>query len=434
MKRATQTLLRAAALGLALTTANLLAADHGDAPALAQDLGSDINDVYGFLDPGDPTKVVLIATVHGFLVPGEARNFGIFDEDVRYSFHIENTGDSAPDMFIDVTFNQTQRPPLPEGDPAPLPGFKDTPRTEQDAFIKFRGKVPADLAGAKGNTHAAVQVANFNEIPDPLVPKLDLKNAKGDSVGIDFFAGEVDDPFFFDIPAFSRFVTRALAHDINAASEFSRARDTFAGYNTLAIAIRIPVAKLLPSKGNAPATIGIAFSTSRKTQHPVRGDQVGVGGFSQLDRMGVPGINVVFIPYNSKNSYNGATTIDDGKGKFFTLIKGTLDALGTTGTNLTTLVSVTGLPGTFPIPRGGTPGTGDYLRLSTLAATPPGFPNGRRPQDDVIDTVLSLVTNGVLTTGDNVNNGGGTLSSNFPFLAVPNQPRYDGAVDDKTRN
>ena len=82
------------------------AADHGDAPNIDNDSGADIADVFLFLDPADNTKVCLLGTVHGFIVPGEAVNFGAFDPTVLYHFAIENTGDAKPDAFIDVTFSE----------------------------------------------------------------------------------------------------------------------------------------------------------------------------------------------------------------------------------------------------------------------------------------------------------------------------------------
>jgi hypothetical protein len=81
------------------------AADHGDAPLTAHDLGADLNDVYMFRDPNDNSRLILIMTVHGFIVPGEASNFGIFDPALRYRFEIERTGDARPDSFIDVRFS-----------------------------------------------------------------------------------------------------------------------------------------------------------------------------------------------------------------------------------------------------------------------------------------------------------------------------------------
>src|SRR3954471_3427616 len=68
------------------------AADHGDAPALAQDQGADIADVFAFMDPAGDGKsdVILIATFHGFIAPGEASNFAVFDPNIRYHFEIYN--------------------------------------------------------------------------------------------------------------------------------------------------------------------------------------------------------------------------------------------------------------------------------------------------------------------------------------------------------
>ena len=106
------------AAGLCLFMPNAAwAADHGDAPTLAHDQGADIADVYFFLDPTDNTQVVLIGTFHGFIVPGEASNFGIFDPAIRYHFDIYNDHVNLapadvnvkkikPNQAIDVTFSQ----------------------------------------------------------------------------------------------------------------------------------------------------------------------------------------------------------------------------------------------------------------------------------------------------------------------------------------
>src|SRR5581483_9870825 len=82
------------------------AADHADAPNVDNDSGADIADVFAFLDPNDNSQVVLVGTVHGFIVPGEAVNLAAFDPNVLYRFVIENTGDAKPDEFIDITFSE----------------------------------------------------------------------------------------------------------------------------------------------------------------------------------------------------------------------------------------------------------------------------------------------------------------------------------------
>ena len=84
----------------------LLASDHADAPGNADDRGTDLADSYFFVDPNDATRVVMIMTFAGFIVPGENSNLGLFSENgaARFNFEIENTGDAVPDRFYRVTF------------------------------------------------------------------------------------------------------------------------------------------------------------------------------------------------------------------------------------------------------------------------------------------------------------------------------------------
>jgi hypothetical protein len=61
----------------------------------------------------------------------------------------------------------------------------------------------------------------------------------------------------------------------------------------------------------------------------------------------------------------------------------------------------------------------DVLTLDLTSVD--GFPNGRRPQDDIIDAVLNIASNGAVTS-DNVPTNDKTFLSDFPFLATPHDP------------
>src|SRR3954464_884997 len=100
------------------------AADHAEAPLVESDQAADIADVYAFLDPNDNSKVVLAFDVHGFIVPGENGNLGGFDPDVLFQFNIENTGDAAPDKFIDITFAEQTSRSQPQMAHITIPGKK----------------------------------------------------------------------------------------------------------------------------------------------------------------------------------------------------------------------------------------------------------------------------------------------------------------------
>ena len=64
-------------------------------------------------------------------------------------------------------------------------------------------------------------------------------------------------------------------------------------------------------------------------------------------------------------------------------------------------------------------------RLTVLAGDPAGWPNGRRPKDDVTDIAIRVVGGAnyiAARAADGVNTNDATLSSSFPFLASP----FDG--------
>ena len=498
------------------------AADHGDGPQAANNESADLNDLFVFLDPNDNSRVVIDMTLHGFIVPSEAVNFGIFDPEVTYRVIIEETGDTAPDAQIDVTFSPKS---------STSPQIADVRMTRGGTKI-FQFSAPATAATL-----------------NPAAPAQTITTDPASSVS--FFAGEVDDPFFFDIPGFNRFVASVLGGSPDG-SKLSRGRDSFAGYNTMAIALSIPKALLNSNFG----VIGFEGITYRADRHPVTlfanmstrghvgatpdeliggviitgtevkrimfraigpslknkgvsdaladptlsvfdshgeavatnddwqssqsaditasglapadakesalitslapgaytavvsgvsgavgtalveaydvdtGAPAATGELRQIDRVGIPAVNVALVPFARKDEYNSSTPQQDAAGRFASDIIGTLKALGTNDQNINTLAEVAVLHG-------------DYVRLDLAKANsgPSGgtnssaaFPNGRRLADDVIDTILNIVTNGAITTGDNVNSNDIPLANTFPFFAPAQQPRDPGVIDDNTRN
>ena len=372
------------------------ASDHRDGPRIT-DLNQsfDISDVYFFLDPNDNSKVIMGLGVSGFITPGENNNSGAFDPNVRYRFEIETNGDATPDHFFEITFSPRQ----------------DVNASQTATIILPSGD--RFLAGATPSS------ATDTTAPAPVI-------STDPNTGVSFFAGLTDDPFFFDIPAELRYRASRIAGSPDP-SFFNRGRDTFAGYNTLMIALSAPASLL---RERAAASIGLSASAQRRsmTFRSPDGD-IDFGEFVNIDRMGVPTINTFFLPFARKDDYNRASTIDDANGKFVDDMVNTLRRLRTDDASIEIIkqLAVT---------------KGDMLRLNLLIPnTGPGggnnaaaaFPNGRRPGDDVIDFILTIVNNRV-TQGDNVNANDAPFRNTFPFFAPPTQPFPAGAIDDRTRN
>ncbi len=377
------------------------AADHGDAPNASNDAAADINDVYAFLDPNDNSQIVLILTLRGFIAAGENANFGQFDHRILSAFELETTGDAVADAFIAVTFSpQTSR---------------TTPQTATVTAI-LPGGTPVTLFTAP---------TTISTVAATPPPQTVTTNA---ATGIRFFAGLTDDPFFFDVPAFGRFVASVLAGTPDP-SQLTRGRDSFAGYNTMAIALSIP-RSLLPGV----STLGVGARTFRIS------GTLGQPGFTvieQIDRTGIPAVNVALVPFGSKNAYNLASPQQDAAGQFASGIVGTLTALGTSPANRALLASIAVTNGDLLRLNLNTPNTGTGGGNNAPAA----FPNGRRLQDDVIDILLNIITNGLITPQTSSSPGGDNVPANdvpfqnaFPFLAPSQQPRAPGTIDDNTRN
>lgn len=379
---------------LCLPVPRTSAADHRDGPKISNDLRVDLDDVFIFLDPNNNSRVIMAFDVGGPIVPPENANAGIFDSSVNFRLQIENTGDADGDQLIDIRFTQ----PTGSGQP-------------QTATVTLSGnRAPHTFTAPTTPASSTADIA-----PAPVV-------TVDEATGIMFSAGIQDDPFFFDVVAESRYRASLLAGQPDFAL-FDRARDSFAGYNVLMVVLSIPAAQLRGTAGNV---IGLAaFTQQRKrTIISAEGDPVYQGLFVTLDRMGIPSINTLLIPYARKDEYNRATTTDDANGRFTGDIRASLRALGTDAVSTGAIVQIAAR-------------RGDMLRLNlSLNNTglqggdnpAAGFPNGRRPADDVMDKLLTLINNRV-ALGDNVDQNDVSFRNEFPFFAPPHQPLPRGSID-----
>jgi hypothetical protein len=176
-------------------------------------------------------------------------------------------------------------------------------------------------------------------------------------------AGLFDDPFFFDLNAFLGSYDFCNAPGGTAGSSGS---DFFAGLNVSAIVLEVPSSSL------GPDNIGVWARTE-------------LDG-AQVDRMGRPAINTVFIPSSSKNAYNETKPRQDAK-KFSQFLGDFAPVL---------------LP--------------DILTIDTSSSA--GFLNGRQLADDVIDIELQIIT-GNPAAGDCVDGNDVGFPGAFPYLAEP---------------
>jgi len=417
--------------------------ETGDGLSVSLDSSTDIGDLFAFLDPNDNTQVVLIGTVRGFLIPGKVPVTAAFDDSVKFRFEIYNdhvnlvspvlssTSTSRqrasyyahvkPNRTIDVTFSKREvgDGPQPNG-----PGTNQIPDNlrrpiQQVATVKLTGFAQTLNKG----TYTNLLVTKFNILATASPPFTQSFQATA-TAQIKFFAGETDDPAFLDEPAFSAYLD-TIRNGAPSTSPFSRGRDTYAGYNTLAIALEVPVSLLQGTNGSK---LGIDLLAQRHgTESNSAKGRHGLGNFRTIDRAGNPWMTTFLIPYDLQNAYNASTPRFDVMGQFRDALSETLSELGVVsgGASFTEILNLL-------------VAKGDLLQLDTSVAntgTNPsgGFPNGRRVTDDVVDNVLTMLNNGTTLT-DNVNANDFSIPTTFPFLALPHQPLFSTSVDDGTRN
>ena len=448
-----------ACLTLALVAAGaflvpLRASSHREAPLISQDPLADNTDVYAFVSPERPDRVVLIANFIPLEFPSSGPNFWKFDDNVLYEIMVDNTGDAVEDLTYQFRFTTTVSNP----NTFLYNTGQVTSLNDPDLNVRQFYSV-TEVRGPRRTGAGTVLGENMMVLPAHVV-LISMPNYVGDfgsgantlsSDGIRAFAGPRDDPFFVDLGAtFDLLQLRTLNGKTGSAV------DGLGNYNVHTIALEIPISHLTrtgasPSGGSDPnASIGVWSTASRPaTTTRAPGSAVSSGAFVQVSRLGMPLVNEVVIPLGVKDAFNGLEPTGDGAALSFVTnptVPPLLEALFGVKTppaprNDLVTIFLTGIPGLNQI--GTNPRPSEMLRLNM--AVPPssnpsrlgllggdnaGFPNGRRPADDVVDIELRALAGGTPFTpaynvspnnalGDGIDKNDTPFFSTFPFLASP---------------
>ena len=324
----------AALAAVALGAMPALGADHRDSPATKDAPRSDINDVY-FFRGEQANGAVLVMTVNPLTSPADTAGLRL-DPATLYEIKVDTNADAVADISYKFQFAGTG--------------------AVQDVTI-----TRATGAAALANTPGGDVILQGKTSTGSGVTTIEGANRKA-------YVGPRDDPFFFDLAGFQ------------AGLKFTGA-DTFKGTNVTALVLEVPT---LPAQ-----QLGIWGTTSKMNN---------LGQWTQLERMGRPAINTVFIPADQKDAFN-TNTPDRDVSIYTDEVKAALNSLASPATDaLAGLL----LPDIL---------TADFSK-------PIGYLSGRDLDDDVIDISLQAIT-GNNAIGDGVNANDKAFSSAFPYLAAP---------------
>jgi hypothetical protein len=467
---------------------NTFAASHREAPLISMDPGADITDFFMFrsYEPGHEGNVILMMDVIPGEEPSAGPNYYNFDPTVTYRFNIDNNADGkADDVVFEFTFTTeivgtVAALELPFGYVGCDPTKKEPPpnaatcasvlppiNSLTDPGIGIRQRYTVKMRTQGGNNEQLLTpreglIAVPSNVGPRTMPNYEALARQGVYTlgsGIRVFAGQRQDPFYIDLgAAFDTLnLRRSLplltpAEDANDNAN-SFGADMLSGFNVHTIALEVP-ANLLTADGKGVSTtsstvLGAFASTHRKREmvrprfdhNPV---PQGVEAFPQVQRLANPLVNELIIGTPDKDYWN---TLDPRQEDRFldyylnprlatalTVVYGVV-APNTNRQDLVDLLlkypSPTEQPGRLsellrlrlnvpPTPFAA------QRRMSVLAGDPAGWPNGRRPKDDVTDIAIRVVGGPDYTAaraGDGVNTDDAVQSDSFPFLATPSDGR-----------
>jgi hypothetical protein len=447
------------------------AASHREAPITALDQKADITDWFAFLSPEHPDRVILILNVDPFLEPSNGPNYFPFDPGILYEMKIDNNHDGVPDITFQFRFQtELRNPGVFTGFVGNLAGIPPITALDGEGSQGFglRQTYSVTMVTKSGSTPISddqVLYAVPTNVGPRTMPNYAQLRQQGVYTlynGIRVFAGTVADPFFIDLGGFfdslnmrKSATAPVLSAMVDGDDQHNYAPNALAGFNVNSIILEVPITMLtsdgqIHPVGDKQAVIGTYGTTSRRRIR-VLGESGGRGSWAQVQRLGNPLINEAVIGTGAKDRFSMDDPINDVQFANFLLNPLAPQILATLGvpvppaprTDLLPLVQYMApiCPGCTAADAGpiadllrlntGIPptSTASQKRLGFLAGDKAGWPNGRRPVDDVLDIALRALA-GILVDGtkygtplgDGVNVSSSPIGGVFPFLA----PAYSG--------
>ncbi|MDN5566142.1 MAG: DUF4331 domain-containing protein [Psychrobacter sp.] len=487
-------------------SATALASSHREAPSITKSPKVDATDLYMFnsYENGRQDYVTIIANYLPLQDAYGGPNYFSLDDDALYEIHVDNNGDAVEDITFQFRFTQQLNSieldtdnnpatpkvavPLVNIGNATMPGNVQT--NESYAINMVKGDRRSTDRTALGSYQKPFDYIGTKSFPNDSYPSyangfiktLDMGSCANGKMG-KVFVGQRAESFAIDLGRVFDLI------NLNPLGSRTAGTNILANKNVTSIAMEVPKSCLVnstlavDSDGNgsldkADPVIG-AWTTASVRQatlvnpSPESGISTTTkkgGAWTQVSRLGMPLVNEVVIGLKDKDKFNASEPKNDAANFAPYVFYPTLPALiqvlypsATAPTNFPRQDLVTaflkGVPGVNR-PANANQVLGDMLRLNTSTATVAadtqndlgviggdnaGFPNGRRPGDDVTDVSLRVAMGVLCYVGleakdscvptdaekgqsgftDGVRKTAGDFDSVFPYLRTPNP----GATD-----
>jgi hypothetical protein len=429
----------------------VLASSHREAPFIASMPQVDGTDFYMFrsYEPGRDAYVTLVANYLPLQDPYGGPNYFKLDATALYEIHIVNDGGAVENITFQFKFQNTldDNQLTVGGKKVSIPlvqnGSADVATPASPALNTHETFTLNVIHGPRRQGHPFA-VTNLNTGGTTFDKPVDYIGDKTISDYVAYankhiwnisipgcsgtgrvFVGQRKDPFVVNLgETFDLVNIKFPATELNPLAE-SAAEDLLADKNVTAMILEVPITCLTQGKGTI---IGGWTTASLPSQRTLLASTTGLDAaqktskqFVQVSRLGAPLVNEVVIGLKDKNKFNSSEPKDDAQfGDYVTnptlpalleILFGGAGVKAPTNFPRTDLVAafLTGISGlnqpskvvgsemlrlNTAIPPTAGPA---QSRLGVLGGDIAGFPNGRRPGDDVVDIELRVAM-GVLCT------------------------------------
>jgi len=434
------------------------ASSHREAPFITTVPKVDATDFYMFMsyESGRTDYVTLIANYLPLQDPYGGPNYFSLDPNALYEIHVDNNGDAKEDLTFQFRFKNTLKgTALTIGDKSvAIPLIQSGPVSDpKAATLNLNESFTLDVvrgdrrSGTHGSvTNASGGAASFDKPVDNIGKKtiadyaayaakhIYTVNIPGCSQPAKVFVGQRKDPFAVNLGVIFDLVNAPVSV-ITDPSLINAVPNQLDGKNVTTLALEVHKSCL--TAGTDPVIGGWTTASLRQARivdpAPKAGHQTpdkAGGAWVQVSRLGMPLVNEVVIGLPDKDRFNSSKPKDDAQFATYVtnptlpaLISTVLNLPGTAPTNLPRNDLVTTfLTGIKGVNQPANVVASEQLRLNTAIAAVPfaqqnrlgivgnilaqgsdnaGFPNGRRPKDDVVDVSLVAMMGGLcVANGD----------------------------------
>ncbi len=451
-----------ASVVLAAVSVSAWASSHREAPSITTTPKADGTDFYMFrsYESGKSDFITVIANYQPLQDGYGGPNYFAMDPNALYEIHIDNDGDAVEEITFQFNFKNTLRdlkqtigsqdvsipivqqgpvsavndPNLNLAETYTMTVVRDGRRSSNRSVVaKTSGgttlEKPVDYIGEKTLGNAAA----YQSYADAHIHTVTIPGCSASTNQARVFVGQRQEGFAVNLGTIFDLVNASFNVISDRSNANAAAANSIQDKNITSIALEIHKDCLAPSTEKVVG--GWTTASLRQVQIgdgvPAQGHQTAekVGGaWVQVSRLGMPLVNEVVIGLKDKDRFNASKP--SGDGQFLTYVSNpTLPQLismvvpglqNTAPTNFprTDLLNVF-LAGIQGVNRPANVTLSEMMRLNTT--TPPtsienqntlgvvggdnaGYPNGRRPIDDVVDISLVAVMGG-LCVANGTNNG-----------------------------